>query len=145
MNAVKALSSALLALVFSVNVSAQEAKPYKDGPVVDVGYIKTKSGKFDEYMKYLAAEWKPQMESYKKAGLVISYAVFAATPRSPNEPDIILTTTYANMAALDKTEEFDKIDATMAGGAAAQNKGMSDRDAIRTVLGGELIREMILK
>lgn len=136
---------ALLSIVLSANASAQEAKPYKDGPVTEVSYIKTRNGKFDDYMKFLDTDWKSQMEGYKKAGLIVGYAVYSATPRSPNEADVILTTTYANLAALDKTDEFDKIDAKAAGGTTAMNKGASDRDAIRQVLGSELIREMILK
>ncbi len=138
---------ALLAVVLSlvVGVADAEDKAYKDGPVTALSYIKVKPGRFDDYMKYLATDWKALNEASKKAGLITSYAVYSASARSPNEPDLILAITYANMAALDKTDEFDAVAAKVIGPDAKQNKGMIDRGVMRDVLGGEIVREMILK
>ena len=46
---------ALAALMLAATATAQEVKPYKEGPVTSLSYIRTKPGKFDEYM-YLAAK-----------------------------------------------------------------------------------------
>ena len=46
------------------------------------------------------------MEATKKAGLIIDYKVFRATPKSADQPNIYLWITYKNMAALDKGVEL---------------------------------------
>jgi hypothetical protein len=125
--------------------SAQEAKPYKEGQVTSISYIKIKPGRFDDYMKWLATSYKDLMEANKKAGLITGYAVYSAQARSPHEADLILTTTYANMAALDRIDEGDAVAAKVLGSNDAQNKAYADRGAMREVLGSELIRELVLK
>ncbi|HXA46918.1 MAG TPA: hypothetical protein VNW52_04760 [Burkholderiaceae bacterium] len=136
---------ALMLSSFLVTANAEDTKPYKEGPVIQVTYVKTKAGKFDEYMKFLATDYKAVMEAEKKAGLIVSYDVFSAQPRNPHEADLILSTTYANMAALDKDEEGDAVVAKVMGSTAVQNKGAQDRESLREILGSELIRELTLK
>jgi hypothetical protein len=142
-----AMSTLLGLLLCSVMVTgfAQDAKPYKDGPVTEVSYIKVKPGRFDDYMKWLDTSYKQLMEANKKAGLIVGYAVFGAQARTPHDPDLILTVTYANMAALDRTDEAEAVAAKVAGSSDAQNKAYADRGAMREVLGSELIRELVLK
>jgi hypothetical protein len=136
---------AVFAFAFAVVAAAQEAKPYKEGPVTALSYVRTKPGMFDEYMKFLDTTYKGLMEANKKAGLIIGYAVYNASPRSPQEPDLILAVTYPNWAAFDKTAEGDAIAAKVIGPSSVQSKGMIDREAMRQVLGGENIQELILK
>jgi hypothetical protein len=124
---------------------AQDVKPYKEGPVTYVSYIKIKPGKMDDYMKFLDTSYKSLMEANKKAGLILGYNVYSAQAKSPREPDLILTITYANMAALDKTEEGDAVAAKVLGSTDVQNKAYIDRESLREVLGSELLRELILK
>jgi hypothetical protein len=131
--------------VFAAAAFADDTLPYKDGPVTGVSYIRTRDGHFDDYMKYLDTQYKAIMEAQKKAGLITSYAIYNANPRGPGEPDLILAVTYANMAALDKTEETDAVVAKVVGSRETQAKGISDRNEWRTILGGELFRELILK
>lgn len=124
---------------------ADDAKVYKDGPVVDVSYIRTKPGKFDDYMKFLATTYKTLMEANKKAGLILDYSIYSATPRSPKDPDLMLTITYPNMAALDRNEEAEALAVKTIGSMASQNQSAIDREALREVLGSELVRKLILK
>ena len=123
----------------------QEAKPYKEGQVTELSYIKIKPGKFDDYMKYLDTTYKALMEANKKAGLIVGYAVYSTQARSPHDPDLILATTYANMAALDKIDEGEAVAAKVVGSNDVQNKTFIDRGSMREVLGAQLVRELILK
>ena len=135
-----------LAMAFAMtSASAADTKPFTDGPVTEVSYVKTKPGKFLAYMQYLDTTYKQIMEANKKAGLITDYAVYAATPRTPQDPDVILTVVYANMAALDKSDEGDAVAEKIAGSMETQSKAAADRESLREVLGGELIRQMILK
>ena len=144
----KNYAASILGLIFCIVTSgavAQDSKYYKDGPVTYVSYIKIKPGKFDDYMAYLGTSYKALMEENKKAGLILSYNVYSATPKNPNEADLILTTTYANMAALDKSDEADAVAKKVMGDPALRNKKTADRGAMRDLLGSELIRELVLK
>ncbi len=138
---------AALALFAGASASlAQETRPYSEGRVVNVSYIKVKPGQFDAYMKYLATTYKQLMEEQKKAGLIVEYAVYGAQARSPQDPDLVLTTTYANWAAFDGLEA--KMDAMLAkafGTREKANQGQIDREKMREVLGEENLQELVLK
>lgn len=145
MKAVQALLVALALITLAGTAAAESTRPYKDGPVTDVTFVRTKPGQFDAYMRFLAGSYKAQMEASQKAGLVIGYKVFVTEPRGPHDANVILTVTYPNMATLDKTDEFDAVSAKVAGPMEAQNKAYADRGSMREPLGSQLMRELILK
>jgi L-rhamnose mutarotase len=140
-----AFLAVLLVSAASITALAQDAKPYKDGPVSDVSYIRTKPGQFDNYMKWLAGPWKNLMDAQKKAGLVSDYAVYMTEPATPNDPNLILVVTMPNMAALDRTDEADAVAAQVMGSTSQQNKATIDRGTMRDVLGSRLVRQAVLK
>ena len=144
----KILTSVLISLAFSgmaATALADEQKVYSEGPVVEVTYVKIKPGKFEDYMKFLATTYRTLMEANKKAGLIQDYGIYQATPRSPQEPDLLLTTTYPNMAALDRNEEAEALSVKTVGSMASQTQAAIDREALREVLGSELLRKLNLK
>jgi hypothetical protein len=144
----KKFASLLLGVVLCsalTGAHGQESKPYKEGNVVEVSYIKIKPGKFDDYMTFLDTRYKALMEANIKAGLIVRYGVYSAQARTPQDPDLILTVTYANMAALDKIDEGDAVAAKVLGSTDMQNKATIDREVLREVMGSQLIRELILK
>ncbi len=145
MRTVKGLLIGMALCASTTMANGQEAKPYKEGPVTQLSYIKVKPGRFDDYMKFLDTTYKSLMEANKKAGLITGYAVYSAEARNPQEPDLVLAVTFANMAALDRTEETEALSAKVIGSNAVQNKAAIDRGPMREVLGGQLIRELILK
>jgi hypothetical protein len=139
------VAAAILTVATQVSAAADE-KVYTDGPVVNVAYIKTKPGQFDAYMKYVATTYKQLMESEKKAGYVLSWSVYRAQPRSPRDPDLILTITYKNWAALDGSA--DRIEATekkVWSNQAGISKAQVDREALREVLGSEEVQQLVVK
>ena len=83
------LSMCLAASSLSLIALAQDERHYTDGPVTEVDYIQVDYGHFEEYIDWLNSTWKPTMEATKKAGLIIDYKVFTATPKSPDQPNII--------------------------------------------------------
>jgi hypothetical protein len=136
-----------LLLSFSaVGIAAAADRPYTEGAVTDVASVRTQPGMFDEYMAWLDGTWKKQMEAQKAAGIILGYAVYQATPRGPNDPDLYLVTTYKNMAALDNLNaKVDPIVEKIEGSLAEQNKAYAARSKLRTILGDEYIREAKLK
>jgi hypothetical protein len=139
------LSMCLATSSLSLNARAQDERAYTEGPVTDVTYIRVEYGHFEEYIDWLNSTWKPTMEATKKAGLIIDYKIFAATPKSPDQPNIFRMITYKNMAALDKGIEQEAVAKKVIGSTEFQNKARVARNEYRKLLGGELIRELILK
>ena len=135
----------LSAFVLSLPANAQLGTSYNQGPVTEVTYLKIEYGHFDEYVDWLNSTWKPLNEVKKKAGLIIDYRVYAASPRKPEEPNVIFMITYLNMAALDRRSEEDAAAVEMIGSAKEQDEARIARSAYRKRLGTELIREVILK
>ena len=125
---------------------AQNDRRYTDGPVTEVDYIQVEYGHFEEYIDWLNSTWKPTMEAMKKAGLIIDYKVFRLTPKSPDQPNIILWITFKNAAAaLDKGVELEAVAKKVICSTECQNKARVARSEYRKVLGTEYIRELILK
>src|ERR1700730_574637 len=139
------LSMCLAASSLSLNARAQDERQYTEGPVTEVDYIQVEYGHFEEYIDWLNSTWKPTMEATKKAGIIIDYKVFGATPPSPDHPDIILWITYKNMAALDRGIEEEAVARKVIGSTEVQNKARVGRNEYRKILRREYIREVILK
>ena len=136
---------AALGFCFAASTQAQD-RGYTEGTVTDVSAIQVTPGHFDEYMAYIRNEWKPTQEALKKAGLIVDYAVYGTARRRPEDPDLYLCVTYANMAALDGFDDkADPIVAKLTGGHTKEQKGVSDRNSYRKILGDELIRELKIK
>jgi hypothetical protein len=139
------LSMCLAASSLSLDARAQDERAYTEGPVTLVTYMRVEYGHFEEYVDWLNSTWKPTMEATKKAGLIIDYKIFTATPKSPDQPNIIRMITYKNMAGLDKGVEEEAVAKKVIGSTEVQNKARVARNEYRKVLGDELIRELILK
>ena len=148
MNLKRRALGALAGFFAFVAVSGAQAadRPYTEGVVSEISSIRTEPGKFDDYMAWLAGPYKQMMEAQKAAGLIVDYAVYATSPRSPSDPDLYLVTVYKNMAALDDfAAKSDPIAEKLQGSLAEQNKAYIERGKMRTVLGSQLVREAVLK
>jgi hypothetical protein len=130
----------------SLNARAQDVRQYTDGPVTELDYIQVEYGHFEEYVDWLNSTWKPTMEAMKKAGLIVDYKVVRATPKIPDQPNIILMITFKDgAAALDKDVEQEEVAKKVIGSTEFQNKARVARNQYRKTLGIEYVRELILK
>ena len=140
------MAGAFLSLALAVPAAFANGTHYNDGPVVNVSFIRTVDGHFDDYMQWLATTWKQQQEAAKKAGLILSYRVMIGEPHGPNDPDIILMVEYKNWAALDGLgAKLDSVSAQVEGSVEKANQSEVGRAKIRTVLGSETTQEALLK
>src|SRR5256885_10194383 len=150
MNKAAIFSMCLAISALSLNASAQGTRGYSYGPVTEVDYIHVEYGHFDEYMAWVTSTWKPTMEAAKKAGLIIDYKVFQASPKSPDQPNVYLEITFKNMAAYagdigDQADAFEAVTEKVICSSACQDQARVHRNEIRKVLGTEVTREIIFK
>jgi hypothetical protein len=144
------LSMFFAASSLSLSARAQDMRDYSYGPVTEVDYIHVEYGHFGEYMKWVTSTWKPTMEAAKKAGLIIGYKVFQASPKSPDDANVYLEITFRNMAAYagdigDQADAFEAVTEKVICNSACQDQARVHRNEIRKVLGTEVTREIILK
>jgi hypothetical protein len=155
---IMAILIGVVALVSGANASdnasnkagAQDERGYAYGPVTEVDYIHVEYGHFEEYFAWVTSTWVPTMETAKKAGLIIDYKVFQASPKSPDQPNVYLEITYKNMAAYagdigDSADAFEAVTEKVICSSACQNQARVHRNEIRKVLGTEVTRELIFK
>jgi len=142
------LTAALAAslLLLAASVYAQVSRPYRNGSVWDVAFIRMKPGMETAYLNYVATDWKRNQEETKKAGLILSYKVLTTEPHNPGDFNIMLMTEYKDLASLEANE--DKADALLQrviGNDDKQRQGYRERLEIREVLGNRLAREIVLE
>jgi hypothetical protein len=146
MNRLHASLLCLLLALVAVPASAQE-RPYSDGPIIIVSAVKVMDGQFENYMAFLNGTWRPMMQASKDAGIVSDFHVYGAQAHNPNEADLYLVTTYPNMAAFDDINA--KMDPIMAKVTKMNYKQADEasgkRTVMRTLLGEEMLRELVFK
>lgn len=139
----------LIAAILTISTSvsrAQEDHAYTEGPVVVVSFVRTQPGMFEEYMRYLANTYKHLMDEFKKQGIITDYAVYQALPHDATDADVIFTVTYKNMAALDNLQaRTDPATKQVFGSLAKAASASADREKMRKQLGGQQIRQLILR
>ena len=136
----------LLALVAS-NASAQEARRFEEGPVSVVTSVKIMDGQYDNYVNYLAKSYKPVLEAQKAAGLIVRYAIYDATPRTPEDADMLLVVVDPNMASFDGLRDKTEPLAEKVTGMSTEKSRLAsvERGKMREIMGSQMYRELILK
>lgn len=123
-----------------------DAPHWEKGPVWTFTDVKTVDGHFDDYMRWLASDWKTQEEALKKAGRILDYKVYIVDSPRKDEPDIVLGQEYKNMAEFDRSVAdnyaFGK---QLYGSIAKANQEQAARSSIRTIQGEATLREVELK
>ena len=141
-----ALIVASTALLITPALAAGDGPSFENGPVWDFTMIQTKDGHFDDYMHWVATDWKRQEEAMKKAGVIVDYKVYLVSNPRQGEADIVLAQEFKNMASFDTpvAQQY-ALQAKIAGSLAKANQQQAARGSIRTIQSDVLTREAILK
>ena len=136
----------VLVLAASVVVIAQVNRPFRNGSVWSISFIKMKPGMETAYLNYVADEWKREQEALKKDGQIISYKVLTTEAHGANDWNIMLMTEYKDLATMEANEtKADNLAQTVIGSDEKQMQGYRDRLQIREVLETRIAREQVLE
>jgi hypothetical protein len=143
----RALSLTGVALLLAIPAAGQQAsRPYTEGGVTDVQFIRVKPGHFDEYMAFLAGPYKQLMDAQMKAGVITGWGIYQSDSRDEKDWNIALTTRYKNMAALDNlADRVDPITKQVYGSLEKSSDAMVKRNEMRDIIGNRLLRELTVK
>ena len=104
MKPIKITCIAILLFLIRNDVVAQVTRPYQDGSVWDILYVKMKYGMESTYLTYVATAWKRLREYDKKEGFILSYKVLQTEVHGTSDWNLILMIEYKNLAALEASE-----------------------------------------
>jgi hypothetical protein len=135
-----------VAMLAGAAVWAQVKRPYRNGSVWDIAFIKVKPGMDVAYLSYLSGPWKAEQEAAKKEGLVLSYKVLVTEAHGATDWNLLLMTEYKDLASMEAGQEkFDALIQKVIGDDQTQMQGYKDRLEIREVMGSRLAREIVLE
>ena len=135
-----------LVLALSVVAFAQVNRPYRNGTVWSMAYIRMKPGMETAYLTYIAGDWKREQEAFKKDGQIISYRILQTEPHGSTDFNLMLMTEYKDLATYEKNlEKADALLQTVIGNDEKQRQGYRDRLEIREVLAERMAREIVLE
>jgi hypothetical protein len=138
--------SAVAALLVATSVCALVDRPYHDGSVWDIQFIRMKPGMGEAYMQYLANDWKKMQESLKKEGMILSYKVIGTEAHSPTDWNLMLMTEYKDMATMEANQQKEEdLAQRVIGDDQKQQQGYEDRSKIREIIADRLAREIVLE
>ena len=139
-------SLAVSLLLLGVSVFAQANRPYRNGSVWDVGFIRMKPGMETAYLNYVATDWKRNQEELKKDGQILSYKVLQTESHGATDWNLMLLTEYKDMATKEANEaKEDALYQRVIGNDDKQRQGYRERLEIREVMANRLAREIVLE
>lgn len=133
-------------LTLSAVALAQVNRPYRNGSVWNIGFIRMKPGMDTGYLNYIAGDWKREQEALKKDGQIISYKVLQTEAHGSTDWNLMLMTEYKDLATYERNlEKADALLQTVIGNDDKQRQGYRERLEIREVLQDRMAREIILE
>jgi hypothetical protein len=139
-------SLVVLVLTLSVVAFAQVNRPYRNGTVWSIGFIRMKPGMETAYLNYVSGDWKREQEALKKDGQIISYKILQTEAHGSTDWNLMLLTEYKDLATYEANlEKADALLQTVIGNDEKQRQGYRERLEIREVLADRLAREIVLE
>ncbi|MDQ3667677.1 MAG: hypothetical protein M3410_14115 [Acidobacteriota bacterium] len=133
-------------LLLGISAYAQVGRPYRNGSVWSIGFIRMKPGMETAYLNYVATDWKRDQETLKKEGLILSYKVLQTEGHGPTDWNLMLMTEYKDMATREANEaKEDALYQRVIGNDEKQRQGYRERLEIREVMADRLAREIVLE
>src|SRR3989442_12173173 len=89
----------MLVLMLAAQTGFGQEKPYKEGSVWTVTFVKVKPGMMDTYLRDLGANRKKLMEQAKKDGLILSERLLSGDATGRADFELIFMVEVNNWAA----------------------------------------------
>ena len=136
----------MLVLMLAAQTGFGQEKPYKEGSVWTVTFVKVKPGMMDTYLRDLGTNRKKLMEQAKKDGLILSERLLSGEATGREDFDLILMVEFKNWAAFDGlSDKFRALAEKMVGSEDKQMQMMTKRTEVREIVGTKTMQEIFLR
>ena len=132
-------------LALAAPAMAQQSS-YTPGTVWQITDMKVEPGQFENYMDYLAGDYRKSMELQKSLGTVVSYHIYSVNNPRMGEPDLILAVEFKDYVTTAQQAEIQKkIETAMATDAHKSATASGARAKMRTQIGSVEMQELKFK
>jgi hypothetical protein len=138
-------AAAAAALAFAAPAAAQEVS-YTPGTYWEVAMVDVEDGKEQDYIDFLADQYRKSNEFAKQKGYIEGYHILSNVNRRPGEPDLYLVVEFKRF--YDTAEELrqqKEYEAFMKRSERQMSAESGARGTMRTLMGSMLWRELNLK
>lgn len=147
MSHLKAFTVSMLCFaLLAAGAAAAADRPYTQGSVWTVTFVRVKAGMGTQYLGDLANTWRLAMDEARKQQLIVSYKILAGNPSSRDDWTMMLLVEQKNWAAFDGADDkFDAILEKLIGPDKKQVELMVKRSDVREIVGTRNLQEIIFK
>ena len=144
MKSIKTFLVAMLCVAgFAASSSWAVERPYTQGSVWTVTFVRVKPGMDLAYLRDLASGWKQVMEAARNQQLILSYKVLEGNLTGRDDWNLMLLVESKNWAAFDGADDrFDAIVEKMVGPEKQQMEQMIKRSDMREIVGVKNLQEI---
>ena len=82
-----------------------EGRNWKDGSVIVMTFVRTRTGQDLAYLDAVADTWKKQQEALKNEGIIVSYKVWQGNAASEQDFNIVLMTEYKDFRVMEENAD----------------------------------------
>ncbi|AYJ86482.1 hypothetical protein D3Y57_11535 [Sphingomonas paeninsulae] len=140
------ISFALATAAIAVTPAVAQRSNSEPGNYTSISMIKVLPGQFENYMDFLANQWKKQNEFAKKKGYLVSYHVLSAIDPRAGEPDLFLVMEFKDWpTTAESKRRQDEFVAMMKMDEHQMDAASAGRGPMRTQMGSMTLQEVLLK
>jgi hypothetical protein len=141
-----AMAAAMLGATALVTPASAQDSSYKPGTVWTASRIKVLPGQFENYMDWLAGQWKRMRAFSQKEGVELSYHVLATNNPRKDDADLVLVIETKDYMTTAQQEAFNKkMNAFLATDDRKQDAASAGRGPMRELWGSTEYQELVLK
>jgi hypothetical protein len=134
------------ALTLAGGANAQNASSYTPGQYWEVSEIDVQDGQDENYLDYLAGQWKRSQEFAKSKGYIRGYHVLTNSYARDGEPDLYLITVSDSLPdPKEQARRQTEFEAFMQRNAHLLSEESGKRGTMRRLKGSMLLQELNLK
>jgi hypothetical protein len=140
------ISLALATAAIAITPAVAQRSNNEPGNYTSVSMIKILPGQFENYMDFLASQWKKQNEFAKKKGYLVSYHVLSSVDSRAGEPDLFLVMEFKDWpTTAESKRRQDEFVAMMKMDEHQMDAASAGRGPMRTLMGSMTLQEVLLK
>ena len=122
-----------------------EGRNWRDGNVIVMTFIRSRTGQDLAYLDAIADVWKKQQEALKSEGIITSYRVLQGNAASEQDFNIILMTEYKDFRAMEENADKQTVILQQIARENQASAQVIQDEKVREFFGVRTVRNIILR
>ncbi|HVG19797.1 MAG TPA: hypothetical protein VNI02_12160 [Blastocatellia bacterium] len=122
-----------------------EGRNWRDGSVIVMTFIRSRTGQDLSYLDAIADVWKKQQEALKSEGIITSYRVLQGNAASEQDFNIILMTEYKDFRAMEENADKQTVILQQIARENQASAQVLQDEKVREFFGVRTVRNILLR